>query len=104
MPLAVACPSCSARVTAPDRLAGKTVKCPKCHVAFTLPTPDPGFEVIEDDEPVVAKPKVKPPAADAGFTVVEDEEPERPKPKKKLKKRVVLEDEDEFYPVPRRRA
>jgi hypothetical protein len=104
MPLAVACPSCAARVTAPDRLAGKAVKCPKCQSTFTLLMPDPGYEVIEDDEPVVAKPKVKPPEPPVGFSIVEDDEPERPKPKKLPRKRIVEEDEDERYPIPRRRS
>jgi hypothetical protein len=103
MPLTAACPSCAARLTAPDRLAGKTVKCPKCRTTFTLPTPEPGFEVVEDDEPVVARPKVKPPEA-SGFTIVEDEIPERPKPKKLPKKRILIDDEDEKYTVPRRRT
>ncbi len=99
----VFCPTCASRITAPDRLAGKTVKCPKCQTAFVLPTPDTGFEVIEDDEPVVAKPKVKPPIPDPGFTVVEDDLPERPKPKKLPRKRIV-EEEDDFLPLPRRRS
>jgi hypothetical protein len=103
MPLTAACPSCASRVTAPDRLAGKTVKCPKCRTTFTLPAAEPGFEVVEDDEPVVARPKVKPPDA-SGFTIVEDEEPEPPKPKKLPNKRILIDDEDEMYSVPRRRT
>jgi hypothetical protein len=103
MPLTAACPSCTARLTAPDRLAGKTVKCPKCLTAIRLPAAEPGFEVVEDDEPVVARPKVKPPDA-SGFTVVEDEEPERPKPKKIRTRPVTEDEEDERYPIPRRRA
>src|SRR5262249_36933677 len=68
MPITVQCPTCSARVTAPDKLAGKTVRCPKCHEPFTLPVPDAGFEGIDDAEPEVAKPA----GADQGFEVVDE--------------------------------
>jgi hypothetical protein len=81
-------------------LAGKTVKCPKCQTAFALPAAEQAFDVVDDNEPVVARPKVKPPEPDPGFSVVpEDDEP---KPRK-IKKRVVEEDEEDEY-VPRRRS
>ena len=41
MSIAAICPSCSSRLTAPDEAAGKRVKCPKCKVAMTIPTPEP---------------------------------------------------------------
>jgi hypothetical protein len=82
-------------MTAPDKLAGKTVRCPKCAAAFTVPAPDAGFEVVEDDEPVVAKPRAKPPAADPGFEIVEDEVPVMAKPRKKPRPPVVVDDDDD---------
>src|SRR5262249_53584035 len=33
----VICPSCSARVKAPEEAAGKTGKCPKCRTALAIP-------------------------------------------------------------------
>src|SRR5262245_54945349 len=118
MPLLVECPSCSSRMNAPDKLAGKTVKCPKCQSAFSLPAPesefevvgdvaafapvkpvtaaaDPGFELVEDDEPVVAAVKSKKAAAAPAFEVVEDDEPVvTAKPKKKSRPRI--DDEDDY--------
>jgi hypothetical protein len=95
MPLTVECPSCGSRMTAPDKLAGKTVRCPKCATAFGVPLPDAGFEVVEDDEPVVAKPRVKPQAPEPGFEVVEDEEPVVAKPRKKPRPSVVEADDED---------
>jgi hypothetical protein len=95
MPITVECPSCSARITAPDKLAGKTARCPKCHEPFTLPAPDAGFEVVDDDDPVVAKPRPKMPVADPGFEVVEDEEPVVAKPRKKPRPPIVVDDDDD---------
>ncbi|MEJ5277537.1 MAG: DUF4352 domain-containing protein [Thermogemmata sp.] len=52
MPIVVACPSCGARLKAPDAAAGKTVKCPKCGASMVIPPPPPppptqaGYEVI----------------------------------------------------------
>ena len=37
MPIRVACPSCSAPLSAPDAAAGRTVKCPKCQTPMALP-------------------------------------------------------------------
>ena len=35
MPISTRCPTCHARVQIPDRLSGKTVKCPKCGMPFS---------------------------------------------------------------------
>jgi hypothetical protein len=108
MPLTVLCPTCSARITAPDRLAGKTVKCPKCQTAFALPAADAGFEVVEDDEPVVAQVKPKPPASESGFEVVEDDEPvvASVKPKKNVQAQAfeVVEDDEPVPSKPRKKS
>lgn len=37
MSIAVLCPTCQARVSAPDSAAGKTVKCPKCKQPMVIP-------------------------------------------------------------------
>lgn len=97
MPVAVVCPSCKARLKAPDALVGKTVKCPGCakpvlvkaaSVAASAPAP----------APVVKKPAkpAPPPVEEEPIDEVEDiedvedvdevDEAEEPKVKKKRKK------------------
>ena len=60
MPIQVACGKCQKRYKAPDRLAGKRLKCPNCSSAIAVPAPAtppalvetlPVAEIIED-EPV----------------------------------------------------
>src|SRR5438093_1205405 len=95
MPIAVLCPGCSSRITAPDAAAGKTVKCPKCKAPMVIPTPepDPGFDVVEEPAPPPKKPAAPPkpaptkPAAAKPRPVVvaEDEDEPEEKPRKKGK-------------------
>jgi len=40
MSIAIACPTCGAKLTAPDVTAGKVVKCPKCSASMTVPGTD----------------------------------------------------------------
>jgi predicted Zn finger-like uncharacterized protein len=47
MPLVIACPSCKAKLKAPDNAIGKAVKCPSCGTAIAVR--DPG--VIPDTVP-----------------------------------------------------
>lgn len=37
MPISVSCPTCAAKITAPDRAAGHTIRCPKCQARFAIP-------------------------------------------------------------------
>lgn len=37
MPLSVVCPSCGARLRAPDHAVGRTVKCPQCKAPMAIP-------------------------------------------------------------------
>ena len=39
MPIAVVCPSCAAKMRAPDSAAGRKTKCPKCGTALVVPRP-----------------------------------------------------------------
>jgi hypothetical protein len=74
MPFATVCPNCDARLTAPDAVRGKKVKCKKCNGAFVArPAADP-----EEDE------DARPAKAAARSRRDEDDEP-RPKGKKKGK-------------------
>lgn len=49
------CKSCGAVLKAPDHLAGKEIKCPKCSVRVTLPAAAPGASAPDDDKDVSAK-------------------------------------------------
>jgi DNA-directed RNA polymerase subunit RPC12/RpoP len=66
MPLTIICPSCSAKIKAPDAAIGKTVKCPKCSSPMIISAPPPEPEIVEAVE--VAAP-------------VEEEAPPRPRKK-----------------------
>lgn len=90
MPIALACPSCASRITAPDRLAGKTVKCPKCGTAMSLPAAEPGFEVVED-VPAPERPVIK------ARPLPDD------RPKRKLRREADDEDEGDDRPGRRRK-
>ena len=74
MPVSIVCPNCDARLTAPDTVLGKKVKCKKCDEPFLAK------RASADDEESPRKPaKVRRPAdEDAG-----DEDQPRPKAKKK---------------------
>lgn len=50
MSIAVACPECNARLSAPETAAGRTVTCRKCHTPIRVPAPA-GGEHDEDDRP-----------------------------------------------------
>lgn len=71
----VACPTCDARLKAPESAAGKSVKCPKCGATIALPAPAEG----SPSAPVLARPRVVEPPA--------DEPDERPRPSKRSRRR-----------------
>jgi Zn-dependent protease with chaperone function len=58
MPIAVSCPGCQGKFTAPDHAAGKSVKCPKCSGRITIAAPSvvpaiPMAELAPEPQPVV---------------------------------------------------
>ena len=94
MPVTIICSSCRAKLTAPDKLVGKKVKCPKCQTPVLVPNPA-DLEETEVMQPA-ATPKPKPnprPAATKARPsrppVSADEEEEQPR------KRKPVPDEDE---------
>lgn len=97
MSIAVVCPSCSAKLNAPDAAAGKRVKCPKCQntmlVAEILPEAEP-FEVVEDEPP----PAKAPTRVKADVSDDDDDDDRDQKPRKKLAKAQRNEDEDDDRP------
>lgn len=51
MSIVFQCNHCGKKIEAPDKLAGKRGKCPKCRQALEIPTP-----AIDDDAPLTLKP------------------------------------------------
>jgi predicted Zn finger-like uncharacterized protein len=58
MPFPLACPNCDARLTIPDEVAGKRIKCKNCGEAFVARRPRPA-----DEEPDPPRSKASPPPA-----------------------------------------
>lgn len=54
MSITVVCPECSARLKAPDHLAGKTVSCSQCRAVLSIPLPE-----LEELTPVRLPPSVR---------------------------------------------
>jgi hypothetical protein len=46
MPLQVVCPSCNAKLKAPDTAAGKKTKCPKCQAVISVPADAPQASAV----------------------------------------------------------
>jgi uncharacterized Tic20 family protein/Zn-finger nucleic acid-binding protein len=51
MPIEVACPACDAKLKAPDALAGKIVKCPRCSEKILVERPAPSAAVATVPKP-----------------------------------------------------
>jgi hypothetical protein len=91
MPIAVVCPSCAAKMRAPDSAAGRKTKCPKCGTTLVVPKPSAEHAQRPDQQPLplsVTGPKPtpvridsppKPTSAllgrDSGFAARTDESP-----------------------------
>lgn len=78
MPVVVVCPSCNARMKAPDNLVGKTVKCPGC--AALVQVKAPASAPAPAPAPVVRKPAPKPVEEVEEVVPIEDEEAAAPPP------------------------
>lgn len=86
MSIPATCPSCKASSNAPDEIAGKRVKCPKCKALMRIPLPDTedGFDVV-DSEPEAR------PAKRNRVRAEVDEEPIEAR----RKKRILIDQEDD---------
>jgi len=69
----VVCPHCRAQGKAPEKLAGKTLPCPKCKGSLTVPalSEDELLSVL-DEAPAPEPPRQKPTAAPARKAVIDD--------------------------------
>ncbi len=108
MPIAVACPSCKAKIKAPDQAVGKKVKCPSCAHLFLVSAPKPAPAPVEEDviddideAPVASKgavvKKKAPPPPEDDLDDLDDEPPPRKKGKRD-------DDEDAFTDEPPRKG
>jgi hypothetical protein len=80
MPITLICPSCSARLKAPETAVGKTVKCPKCGLSMAVTAPaEPPSDVVETVFEVEEQPAAPRPARSRR----DDDELPRPRRKKK---------------------
>jgi hypothetical protein len=94
MPIPVVCESCNAKLNAPDAAAGKSLKCPKCKGAITVPDPAAAqFEVVDEEPAAPPKAKLATPAKKKPVVVEDEDEDEKPKAKKK--KPVLIEEDDD---------
>src|SRR5438105_4634580 len=68
MPIVVTCTNCSARLKAPDNIAGKKIKCPKCATILLVPLPqdepEPAEERVASERPAAPPPRPRPRLAD----------------------------------------
>jgi hypothetical protein len=51
MPLSLTCPSCSARLSLPEKAVGKRLKCPRCRQVVPFREADLELEILESREP-----------------------------------------------------
>jgi predicted Zn finger-like uncharacterized protein len=101
MAVVIQCPSCQRRVSVPDTLLGKRVKCPKCKESFTAS--ETGIQPEKPKKatasPVAAPPKLppKPPKEEVvdDEPLIEPEADEDAAPAKPRRRRRVDEDEDD---------
>src|SRR5260221_1017443 len=70
MPIAVICPSCSARIQADEKLAGKKRRCPKCESSIQIPAKR-SDDSAEDQLPAPSNADAWLPVAEAGDEPVE---------------------------------
>lgn len=94
MPFSITCPSCDSRLTVPDALAGKRVKCKKCDEPFVARRP--GGDDEEDEAPP-ARSKASKPAARPRREEDDEDEPPR-----KASRRPA-DDEDDEDEAPRKK-
>jgi len=108
MPIVVACPKCSTKLSAPDDAAGKQVKCPKAGCGAIADVP--AFVAAEEVEVVDADPAPRPKPVRAAEA---DDEDDRPRGRRRgddddadrpRKKRRRDDDDDDYeFDHPRRR-
>jgi membrane-associated protease RseP (regulator of RpoE activity) len=77
MPLVIGCPSCKAKLKAPDNAVGKAVKCPSCGTAIAVKAPAgvPGSSSAASRQPAGSKaPTPRRPEPNDDYEVVEEDD------------------------------
>src|SRR5713226_5949814 len=72
------CPACTRTVSVPERLIGKTVRCPSCKSTFVAESAIGEVEVVEEEPPRAAEVAAKDPAPRPHRGEDEYDEEERP--------------------------
>jgi hypothetical protein len=120
MPISVKCHGCDTKLKAPDKCAGKKVKCPKCGGVISVPVPEEEPLLLEEvstsEEPpsktaITSGRRQKTAAADDDEQPArksrrheEDHEDEEPPPKSRRRRQDDDDEDDEKSPRRRRRA
>jgi uncharacterized Tic20 family protein len=91
MPLVIPCPSCGARLKAPENLIGKTVKCPNCQTAIAVKAP--ASAPTPARQPAAVKAPRKPAPVEEYDDLEEERPARRPAPRKSR-------DDDEYTDAP----
>lgn len=97
---------CEKTLKVPDRFAGKSVTCPSCGTHLPVPeaSPDPGFEVVDDEPVATAIPaRAKPVSARPAVASVDPEDEEDDDRPRRRSRRDDDDDEEEDRRPRRRR-
>jgi uncharacterized Tic20 family protein len=98
MPLVIPCPSCKARLKAPENLIGKSVKCPNCQTTIAVKAPA-GESPAPARQPAASKPPRK-----TAPEPVEDFEELDERPSRKPAPRKARDDDEDFVEAPPKKA
>jgi hypothetical protein len=99
--------SCGLTLEAEDQYAGQATVCPQCGKQKKIPTPGkPPVAKLVSASPAAPKAPAAPPlpAADAAFEVVEDDEPVMAAPKSKPRPALTMRADENSRPLRRKRA
>jgi hypothetical protein len=99
MPIPVTCLSCGAKMKAPDNMAGKKSKCPKCGAVVAVPTGTPAGPELPPQQPEAAIP----PSSSEPTYALKDEpifNPPAPRADRQEKSAPWAQDEEQFAPTP----
>ena len=107
MPIVIVCPSCNAKLKAPDHAVGKKVKCPTCSTAISVHAPaaepdPPRIQPIPDDYDPDEREDERPRRAAKTRPAPEEDEDDRPR--RSAKSRPAHDEDEEEDDRPRRGA
>jgi hypothetical protein len=97
--------SCGLTLEAEDQYAGQATVCPHCGKQKKIPTPGkpPVAKLLSASPAATKAPAVPPPAVDPGFEVVEDDDPVVAAPKSKPRPALTMRADTDDRPLRRKR-